>query len=239
MGKVMYMRKGETHTAPLTGLKASDIAVGSTVYLMENGTPAEYLVVNQGIPSDSNLYDSSCDGMWLLRKYVYGSVTLSGASSRKYSESEHHTYLNGTFFNLFDSKTQSAIKQVKIPYWSGSGGSSSVYSGSSGLSTKVFSLGGYEVGWTTSTSSAFPIDGACLSYFKGANNSTRVAYYGGYATGWWTRSPYAAGSYNYYWCVEYTGASNYTTNSYSIRPALILPSTALFDEATLVFKGVK
>ena len=31
------MRKGETHTAPISGILASDIAVGSVVKLMENG----------------------------------------------------------------------------------------------------------------------------------------------------------------------------------------------------------
>ena len=47
---------------------ASDLAVGSTVKLMEGSAAVEYLVVNQGIPSNSNLYDASCNGIWLLRK---------------------------------------------------------------------------------------------------------------------------------------------------------------------------
>ena len=62
MGKCLFLRKGETHTKPIGGILASDLAVGSSVYLMENGAAAEYLVVNQGVPSNSSLYDASCDG---------------------------------------------------------------------------------------------------------------------------------------------------------------------------------
>ena len=45
--------------APLTGILASTLPVGSTVKLMENGAADEYLVVNQGIPSNSSLNDAS------------------------------------------------------------------------------------------------------------------------------------------------------------------------------------
>ena len=59
MGKVMMSGSVPTLNAPVTGMLASSLAVGSTVKLMESGTAVEYLVVNQGIPSNSNLYDSS------------------------------------------------------------------------------------------------------------------------------------------------------------------------------------
>ena len=72
MGKVMISGVAPQMKAPvISGILASDLAVGSSVYLMENGVATEYLVVNQGIPSGSSLYDSSCDGTWLLRKDIY------------------------------------------------------------------------------------------------------------------------------------------------------------------------
>lgn len=71
MGHCIFLRKGETHTPPSTGILASDLAVGDIVKLTENGTPVEYIVVNQGIPENSSLYDSSCNGTWLLRKDLY------------------------------------------------------------------------------------------------------------------------------------------------------------------------
>lgn len=68
MGYCIFLRKGETHTPPSAGILASDLAVGDIVKLTESGTPVEYIVVNQGIPENSGLYDSSCNGTWLLRK---------------------------------------------------------------------------------------------------------------------------------------------------------------------------
>ena len=59
MGKCLFMRKGETHTAPISGILASDLAVGSVVKLMEGGVATDYLVVNQGKTSGSSLYDRS------------------------------------------------------------------------------------------------------------------------------------------------------------------------------------
>ena len=53
MGKVIMSGIVPTLKAPVTGVLASSLAVGSTVKLMEGGTAVEYLVVNQGIPRQS------------------------------------------------------------------------------------------------------------------------------------------------------------------------------------------
>ena len=205
--------------------KLSALSVGSTVKLNVNGTAKEFLVVHQGLPS--SLYDSSCNGTWLLMKDIY-EKRVWDSSNNDYKNSDIHAYLNGTFLGLFDSDIQSAIKQVKLPYQNGTGSGGSIASGSNGLSTKVFLLGGYEVGWTTANSSYFPVDGACLSYFSGtsATDSKRIANYGGSAAHWWLRSPrtnYASGV----WLVLTDGDWNYFSCSYSfgVRPALVLDSS--------------
>ena len=244
MGEVIMSGIVPQLEAPSTGIVASELAVGSSVYLMENGSAVEYLVVNQGIPSGSSLYDSSCNGLWLLRKDVYQTTTWLTTYNNymnNYQITVLHENLNNSFFDLFDTITKEAIKQVKIPYVNGNG-NATVASGANGLSTKVFLLSGYEVGWTTSSNSGFPVDGACLDYFEGTatTDSKRVAYLNGVETGWWTRSPqkgqtsYAMGVYT-----NGGGYKNYQTSAaYGVRPALVLPDTALFDEKTLLFKGV-
>lgn len=205
-------------------------AVGSTVKLKVNGTAKEFIVVHQGKPS--SLYDDSCNGTWLLMKDIYESRAWHSSNSNSYKASTIHSYLNSTFLGLFESNIQDAIKQVKIPYVNGTG-NSAVGSGANGLSAKIFLLSGYEVGWTQSTNSYFPIDGACLSYFSGlsATDSKRIAYLNGSAAFWWLRSPYANGS-GYVWHV-YTdgdcGRSN-ASSSYGICPALVLPSTLLVSD---------
>lgn len=225
-----------------TGIEIGTLAVGSSVFMNVNGTAREFLVVNQGIPGNSSLYDSSCNGTWLLMKDLYNQHTWDSSNSN-YSNSDIHTYLDGTFFGLLDSNIQSAIKQIKIPYWYGLDSSGSLYSGSNGLSTKVFLLGGYEVGFTESMADYISIDGACLSYFSGTSgaNNKRIAYLNGTATHWWLRTGTDEDTTNRAVVrVQSNGTYSAMTcyDSYGIRPALILPSTALVDENTMAVKGV-
>ena len=242
MGHCLMMRKGEVHTAPVTGVLASSLAVGSTVKLMESGTAVEYLVVNQGIPENSSLYDASCDGTWLLRKYIPSERQWNTSNVNKYESSAINTWLNGEFFNALGSAEQAAIKQVKIPYRAGGGSGGTDQSGANGLSCKVFLLSGYEVGWTTSDSSYFPVDGAKLDYFAASfgGNSKRVANFNGSAAIWLLRSP-DTGNTARVWNVLSDGDYSYDNASYwhGIRPALVLPGNALFDKSTKLLMGVK
>ena len=237
------MRKGEVHTAPVTGVLASSLAVGSTVKLMEGGTAVEYLVVNQGIPSNSDLYDASCDGTWLLRKDIHSNRKWDTSNGNKYESSTINTWLNGDFFNTLGSVEQSAIKQVKIPYRKDGGSGGSDQSGANGLLCKIFLLSGYEVGFTTSDSSYFPVDGAKLSYFEAGTGSSalnkRIAYMNGSAAYWWLRSQYTDIA-DYVWLVDSDGdiTGDDASDSYGIRPALVLPSNALFDGKTMLLKEV-
>ena len=201
-------------------------AVGSTVKIKVNGTAKDFIIVHQGKPS--SVYDDSCNGTWLLMKDIYTTYTFGNNNS--YKDSSIHTYLNGTFYNLIDSDIRAAIKQVKIPYLNGTGGGDgSLATGANGLSTKVFLLSGYEVGWTTSDDRNFPKDGIRLAYFGSGSggNSKRVAYNGSSADRWWLRSPHT-NNHGSVWAVNTEGsydAGRWNYHSDGVRPALILPST--------------
>lgn len=227
--------------APSTGILASALPVGSTVKLMEGGSAVEYLVVNQGIPSNSNLYDASCDGTWLLRKDIHSKREWNSANVNKYESSPINTWLNGDYFNSFGTVEQATIKQVKIPYRKDGGSGGTDQSGANGLLCKIFLLSGYEVGWTTSDGQYFPQDGAKLDYFIASygGNSKRIAYLNGSAARWRLRSP-NTDSTSTVWIVETSGtySSRSSSNSYGIRPALVLPGNALFDKTTMLLKGV-
>ena len=207
--------------------KLGSMSVGSTVKLKLGGTARDFLVVHQGLPS--SMYDSSCNGTWLLLKDIYTTRTWD-SSNNDYKNSDIHSYLNGTFLNLFDNDIKNAIKQVKIPYQNGTGSGGSVASGANGLSCKIFLLSGYEVGFSTSDSSYFPRDGAKLSYFSSgtgsAANNKRIANYNGSATYWWLRSPSTL-STNYVWSVLSGGDyyNWYYDYTYGVRPALVLDSS--------------
>lgn len=219
---------------PSTGILASSLAVGTTVKLMEGGTAVDYLVVNQGIPSNSSLYDASCDGTWLLRKDCHSKRVWNTSNINNYETSAINNWLNGDFFNNFGSVEQATIKQVKIPYGKGSG-SSSITSGASGLPVKIFLLGCAEL---EITGSNLMTDGATLAYFSGAADSDRVAMLNGATAFWFTRSTYSGNSSRVY-SITFSGGPAYgnASDPNSIRPALVIPKTALFDASTLILKG--
>lgn len=242
MGYCIFLRKGETHTPPSAGILASDLAVGDIVKLTEGGTPVEYIVVNQGIPRNSNLYDASCNGTWLLRKDCHSQRQWNTSDVNTYANSAINTWLNGDFFNSLGSVEQSAVKQVKIPYCIGNK-RATVQSGANGLSVKAFLLGCYEVGWTASIRSNMPIDGANCSFFHEGNeiDSERIAYLNGTAVTWYLRAPNTTFNTNAWSATANSGGPNLTavSNDFGIRPALVLHSNALFDKTTMLLKGVK
>lgn len=214
----------------MANVKLGTKAVGSIVKIKVNGASKDFIVVQQGNPNTST-YDSSCNGTWLLMKDIYTTSTFGNNNS--YKDSSIHTYLNGTFYNLIDSNIRAAIKQVKIPYQNGTGSGGSLATGSNGLSTKVFLLSGYEVGWTTSDSIYFPRDGAKLDYFGSGSggNGKRVAYNGSSAAIWWLRSPYTSNNY-YVWYVYTDGSydNSWYSGSYGVRPAFVLPSELVVSD---------
>ena len=215
-------------TGKYTKTTIGTIAVGKTITLNVSGTPKEFIVVHQGKPS--SLYDDSCNGTWLLMKDIYENRIWQSEDINKYESSDIHTYLNNTFLNLFDSNIKDAIKQVKIPYRKNGGSGGTNQSGANGLSAKIFLLSGYEVGWTTSDSQYFSVDGAKLSYFESGTgtsaNNKRVANYNGSAALWWLRSPGTEYTYDVWYVSSDGGYGNsYASFSRGIRPAFVMPST--------------
>ena len=210
----------------------SSKAIGSTIKLKVNGSAKDFIVVHQGKPS--SVYDDSCNGTWLLMKDIYESRQWNRLGTSDYAISTIHSYLNGTFLGLFESNIKNAIKQVKLPYRKGSGVSTTVASGSNGLSAKIFLLSAAE---TSFSFDGMPSgEGAELAYFKGCADdgpdSKRVAYLNGSDVVYWTlRSPYCKVSEGVMFIVSNGNwGYNNCSSSNGIRPALILPSTLLVSD---------
>lgn len=209
----------------------SSKAIGSTIKLKVNGSAKDFIVVHQGKPS--SVYDDSCNGTWLLMKDIYENRAWHSSNTNDYANSTIHSYLNSTFLNLFESNIKNAIKQVKLPYRKGSGTSTTVTSGSNGLSAKIFLLSATETSFSFSYMPSG--EGAELAYFKGcadnSSDSKRVAKLNGSATSWWLRSP---GCYYFSSALSVNSNGGWNNNlcstSYGIRPALILPSTLLVSD---------
>ena len=223
-GLAVAFKIGTTPPHPISAL-----SVGSSVFCNVNGVKTEFVVVNQGKPSD--MYDDSCNGTWLLMKDIYEERQWNSSNSNSYKASTVHSYLNGTFLNLFDSNIKDTIKQIKIPYVNGTGGSA-VASGANGLSAKAFLLSGYEVG--IGGASYVPQDGAKLDYFNQntGTDTKRIAYLSGSATSWWLRSPSTSTNNNALRVFDNGGWGDIgTLGVLGIRPAFIVPSDTLVDSS--------
>ena len=230
--KVYVGINGQARLVYQSGTPLGNKPVGKKVFFDVDNIRTEWIIVHQGLPGD--MYDASCNGTWLLMQDIYERRQWDSSNTNDYANSTIHSYLNSTFLNLFESNIKNAIKQVKIPYRKGHGTSTTVTSGSNGLSAKIFLLS------TTETSFSYSYmprgEGAELAYFKGCadngSDSKRVAYLNGSATSWWLRSPGCNITSKRALVVGSAGTSGDTgcSSSYGIRPALILPSTLLVSD---------
>lgn len=221
----MFLRRGPApHRTSM-----SDLEIGSSIKLNLNGTPWDWLVVHQGLPS--SMYDESCNGTWLLLKDCYEKRAWNNTAMNKLEISTIKTYLNDEFPNLFDDNVKSRIKQVKIPYRSG-GGEGTDLIGANGLPVNCFLLSVLETG---AEAQLMPNDGAALEYFVGATDSNRIATYNSSAIAWWTRSPRKIGT-NAAWFISTSGhaaSGGKVTQIVGIRPAIILPSDMIVTDDML------
>ena len=221
-------------------LQAGNLGIGTTVKLMENNVATDFIVVQQGLPG--SMYDSSCNGTWLLRKDIKEDRLWNNSPTpNSYNISSISTWLNNEYFNSFGAIERQNIVQCKIPYCKGDK-STIVYSGAEGFSNRIFLLGSYEIGWDVIPNISFPQDGTKLSYFESGTgteaNNKRIAKLNNVASFWFTRTALSGNNYQVMMVLDSGGPSGSDIKtSRGIRPALILPSTARFDKNTLLLKG--
>ena len=206
------------------GTPAGELAIGAIVKDIYGDE--EFIVIHKGNPNTS-IYDSSCDGVWLMPKNCVASLRFNSVRKRDITNSEAMNWLNSTFYNALAIKN--FVKTVKIPYY-GTGNSPSLYTGANGYSTKIFLLSAVEAGFTNRYPSVFVDDGAKLAYFDQTNDSNykRAVTLNGNGVEWWMRTPRrdisyyqedqavkpnTSGGYGRGWVNEYHG----------IRPAFIVP----------------
>ena len=201
-------------------------AAGSTVTLDVDGSPCDFLVVQQGKPDDS--YDDSCDGTWLMMEGLYNEMAWGGASTNKYSASDAHAWLNDDFLALLDPDILAMVKTVKIPVADGA----AVLTGADGLEAKAFLPSAREVGWVASS---FPVEGSCLDFFDGFSNSDdrRMAYdSAGASKNWFTRT-YVRSSGRVAGILRSSGGPTQQDPDaiMFLRPVMIFPSGTLVSDS--------
>lgn len=218
------------------GTPVSELDVGTSVYMDVDGESTEFIVVHQGNP-DTAMYDTSCNGTWVMSKdCLMGSTAFNNTSSATYKDSVVDVFLQN-LEDLLETNIQAKIKTVKIPYadsYTYTSGKWTAKTGTEGMTTRIFMPTPFEIGGTYYA----PEIGACLDYFALAATDKRKAMYNGNYVVQWTRNP----------CKDYpnkvcitdedgaTALKNGKSISYGasgtayVRPMFILDSEeALFD----------
>lgn len=204
----------------LSGVALADIAEGSTVYINENGSPVEFYVACHD-------YESGLNGMGrtlLVRKSAYSSLQWHSSDVNAYATSDIDSWLNGGYKELLDSEVQTAIGTTSFYYTPGNGDYEVAV-----LDRAVFLLSLAELDLTASTS--YNVEGTALPTASILKTILQ-----------WSRTPTTnSTSMAFYLWVMSTMTTVYTdmcTYSHPVRPAFTLPSSAIFDENTMLFKGV-
>ena len=214
--------------------------VGDTIKIKTpNGAYRDYIIVHKGNP-DPAMYDSSCDGVWLLDSMpTYGSEWNNPANNN-YEASKIHSWINGDFItSSYDPGIAAAIKQVKLPFKKGAGNSASgVQTKANGLSCKVFLLSMFEVGADQTNDDdgkpMYPVDGAKLSYFTNSNKRAAGKTY------WWLRTPRLSNNVEAAY-VGWPSPEIYDFNTDKtrfLRPAFILPYDVFVDSDNAVISNM-
>lgn len=233
MGKCLFMRKGETHTAPKKpGIALADIAVGSLVKLNESGSPVEFYVAKHN-------YESSLNGTGrtlLVRKDCCNNVMAYSDYYGAYSKSALDSWLNNTYKSRLDVAVRDAISTTKFycSYGGGYGGGMSL-SAVTTLSKAVFSPSATEI--SLSTYGNFNAEGSKLS----VANAIAIAYCNGSKVGYWTRSSSSYAEDRSIFVSTEGQAVETSCTSYNTkypRPCFTLPANTLFNAETMEFLGV-
>ena len=155
-------------TIDLSKLTKSDAQNGTIINLPFRGVMVSHRVVHIGNP-DPELYDASCDGVWLMRQSVVENGAWNDFGVNTLAGSTIMTKM-ARYVNDYDETVQTAIKTVKIPYGAGDT-SSSVNSGANGLECKMFPLSIDELGLSAEQVGEIAACGSKLDYFLSGNSS--------------------------------------------------------------------
>lgn len=219
------------------GTPIENLPVGSVVKFNENGVPTDYIIVHKGKPS--SIYSETCDGVWVLRRYIK-TRSIFDDTSNMYSSSNVHYLCKTGFYDLIEESQRSVIKTVKIPHKFGSGQYGSYETGEDGLSTQAFLLSASEVGFTSYETGIpnYNNDGATLEFLRDPANRTALTSESGFSGIWWTRTPTITTDEAIACKTTGTvGLYAVSTQEY-VRPAMIIDYTALvMDDGTITPQG--
>ena len=197
-----------TNATPVAGTPLSQLAEGTLIKILENGSPVEFYLAKHN-------YESGLNGAGrelVVRKDIYDWREWNSTSYNDYSVCSLDSWFNTTYLNVLSASVRALIGSTQFFF------TRAVGDDASPLERAVFALSVTELGIQGQEGSPLPIA-----------STLQVARQNGHATNQWTRSPES--SYNHVWEIKSNGDAE-GVNCYSdsgSRPCFTLPSGALVD----------
>lgn len=200
------------NATPIAGTPLSQLAEGTLIKILENGSPVEFYLAKHS-------YEPSLNGQGrelVVRKDCYNHQVWDDSNFNFWESSSILSWLNSSYKRLFNSKVQNYIGTTTYRFTN---------SGDSLVTTSdaFFLLSLTELGRSGYNSN---IEGSTLPIAS----TLRIARFNGAATTQWTRTR-NFGSHTYVYQLNESGnavtsAANFP---FACRPCFTLPSTALVD----------
>lgn len=209
---------------PTAGTPLSQLAEGTLIKILENGSPVEFYLAKHS-------YEPSLNGEGrelVVRKDISLKV-LYGQDQwvrESFDQSDVYNWCNQSYYNLFSEKVKQMIGSTK--FYTGQ----STSSGPTGARNvqqegHVFILSFAEYGFSDEDYGTY--DGNTLPIAS----TLKIASLNGVPSSHWTRSWWrAAGVGSYIWCVSAQGTAMYSEQQMTplgCRPVFTLPATARVD----------
>ena len=199
----------------------SQLDLGTSVYLEENGVATEYILVSK---------DSA--GCILLRALAFIQKRMNPTNTAQYEGCEADVYLNDEtdgFMSIFDTPTKNAIVARSRPTYNY--GDTDYHN----ISRRAFLLTYGEVFGSTNTALE-PLNSVAPALVKWSNkldwNQSRIAYnVSAQAVYWWIASPYSATAFSRVLTTGSADSGSASNANTWLRPALNVASgTIVSDE---------
>lgn len=142
-------------------VKLGSLAIGTQLPITYQGKKRNFIIVNQGNP-DATMYDSSCNGTWLLLKTPFQKAFWGNDDS--YSKSVCAVEIGQQHKNMLDTEVQKLVKRVKIPYQETR--TDALRTKADGFACDMFLLSSREIGINSPNDSTATYNASKIAYFK-------------------------------------------------------------------------
>lgn len=217
--------------------------VGTIVKIPENGTPTDFIVVQQGNPNPSIYSTTFNNGTWLCRREIVDPAQLLSDNNAQWYKGVVPT----SYQNRFTSEWTDKIITVKQPYYD----DLSVFTITpkileDGRSTKFFINTPREIGCTppSTENNINNQDGSLLTYFSILANSVAPNSVtnprGGTTSNYWLRGYGASYPGSYRMWMRNTNTSGQTIDGYNntnVVAASYRPNFVMYNDMTVLDDG--